>query len=230
VWTPERVGSYLISKPRPRPVLDIAELLVTVVVVSATGALAPGPLFFYSVAEGARRGARAGIHASVGHMVVEFPYVLAIALGLEMVVGGGAARLWASIIGGGALLALGLLQLLSLRGGWAENRASPAAWVGRNAVLMGAILTGLNPFFLLWWVTVGLKLVADALVLASLVGVLVMYLAHIWMDYAFLGLSAHLSRRGVSLLGSKGYRAIFALFSLALIYFGILFIATALTI
>jgi small neutral amino acid transporter SnatA (MarC family) len=67
-------------------------------------------------------------------------------------------------------------------------------------------------------------------VLASLVGVLVMYLAHIWMDYAFLGLSAHLSRRGVSLLGSKGYRAIFALFSLALIYFGILFITTALTI
>jgi threonine/homoserine/homoserine lactone efflux protein len=224
------VGSYLISEPCPRPVLSLTELLLTVVAVSATGALAPGPLFFYSVAEGSLKGARAGIHASVGHMVVEFPYVIAIALGLQIVVGGGAARLWASLIGGSALLALGLIQLLSLRGGWAKNRASPAVWVGRNAVLMGAILTGLNPFFLLWWVTVGLKLVTDALVIASLVGVIVMYLAHIWMDYAFLGLSAHLSRRGVSLLGSKGYKAIFAVFSLVLIYFGVLFITSALAI
>ena len=87
------------------------------------------------------------------------------------------------------------------------------------------VFTGINPFFLIWWATVGSLLVTQALILGAFLGVLAMFGAHIWMDYAWLGGTASLTAKGGFLLG-KWYRVILITFGLGMLYFGATFIAS----
>ena len=171
-------------------------LIPAVVVVSASGVLAPGPLFLATVSHGFRHGAVSGFMASLGHMVFEMPLVFLIALGLSAILGERGLIVIVGAAGSAAIIIFGAVQIVvamrSYRRGDAERltgRATPSAFIA------GLVFTALNPYFIVWWLTVGARLVLEALLLASLLGVLIMYAAHIWMDYAWLVFVAHVAGR-----------------------------------
>jgi threonine/homoserine/homoserine lactone efflux protein len=206
--------------------MDIFGFIATIVVVTASGALAPGPLFFVNIAHGTKSGAKGGIAFSVGHSIVEFSLVMSLALGLLAVVDEPAVKSTVGVIGGAFLLTFGVLQIhkfsiskFDIFGGESIPSRSP--------LLLGSIFTGLNPYFIIWWLTVGLKLISDSIVFASLAGVLLMYAAHVWMDYVWLTATAYLAKRGTSLVGSKGYRIVMAVFGAILVYFGLYFLLSS---
>lgn len=205
----------------------LSGFVLTVVAVTASGALAPGPMFFAVISHGASSGARGGLLFSVGHTLVELPLVVLLALGLLTAANQPAARLVTGTAGGIALLAFGALQV---RGSLTpmRDKSGPRGVASRSPVLMGLAFSALNPFFIVWWLTAGGKLVLDALALASLTGVLLMYLAHVWMDYAWLAAVAHLSKVGFDIIGARGYRALTVVFGGLLIYFGSRFLMSAL--
>jgi len=62
--------------------------------------------------------------------------------------------------------------------------------------------------------------------LGPLAGVMAMFAAHIWMDYAWLGGTATLVGRGKLVLG-KWYRVVLVAFGVAMIYFGTSFILSS---
>nr|MDO8134030.1 LysE family transporter [Candidatus Njordarchaeum guaymaensis] len=62
--------------------MDLLGFLAKVVVISLSGALAPGPLTASTATLGAKRGWKAGFSVSVGHMLVELPLVVAVSLGV----------------------------------------------------------------------------------------------------------------------------------------------------
>ncbi len=92
----------------------------------------------------------------------------------------------------------------------------------------GSDFHGDKPFFIIWWATVGSLLVAQALRLGAFIGVLAMFGAHIWMDYAWLGGTASLASRGKFFLG-KWYRILLFTFGLGMLYFGAEFLLTSIT-
>lgn len=61
--------------------MDAAAFAATVVLVSASGVMAPGPLLAANIAQGMSGGARAGLKVAAGHAAVELPLVLAVAAG-----------------------------------------------------------------------------------------------------------------------------------------------------
>jgi len=199
--------------------MDVLSLIVTVVVVTASGALAPGPLFFAAVAHGAKSGARGGLLFSVGHSIVEFSLVMVLALGLHSLAADKTVKIVIGLVGGAALLVFGVLQI---REHLASKFNQPGrGWIpSKHPLLVGSLFTGLNPYFLIWWLTIGAKLIFDSLAFAYLAGVLLMYVAHVWMDYAWLTAVAYLSKKGTNIVGSKGYRLIMIVFALVLIYLG----------
>jgi len=95
---------------------------------------------------------------------------------------------------------------------------------------MGLAFTGLNPFFIIWWLTAGAQLVIISLEFASLAGVLLMYVCHVWIDYVWLTATAHLAKRGMKVVGIKWYRVLMAFFGAVLIYFGLAFLASSIQI
>jgi threonine/homoserine/homoserine lactone efflux protein len=207
--------------------MDIFGFIVTVIAVTASGALAPGPLFFVNIAHGTKSGAKGGFALSVGHSIVEFNLVMLLALGLLAVVEKTVVKFIIGVIGGVFLLVFGVLQIhrfLVLKFNMLAEEAIPS----KNPLLLGLIFTGLNPYFIIWWLTIGLALISESIIIfASLAGVLLMYVTHVWMDYVWLTVTALLAKRGTSLLGSRGYRAVMVVFGGILVYFGLYFLLSA---
>ncbi len=195
----------------------------TVIILSASGALAPGPLFFVTVSHGIKSGTKSGILFSIAHSLVEFSLVMLLALGLLSVANVPAVRLAVGVAGGAALIVFGAMQI---RGSFSykpeETKTGQTAT--RNLFLIGLALTGLNPYFIVWWLTVGANLIFISLEFAGLAGVVFMFACHIWVDYAWLILVSGFAKRSSKILQFRWYRILMAVFGLVLIYFGTSFL------
>ena len=180
-------------------------LALLTVGVSASGALSPGPLSVSAVALGARGSWTSGVKEALGHMTFELPFVVAIGLAL--------AELRGALYSGPARLALGaalvafiaFFSAMTARDGVAAIRRGapldPRAGPAYGPYVTGLALTALNPFFLLWWLTVGLVLVRAAGELGLAYGYAIMYPSHVWMDFAWLAALAAAGQGGRRTLG-----------------------------
>ena len=199
----------------------------TVIILSASGALAPGPLFFVTVSHGIKSGTKSGILFSIAHSLVEFSIVMLLALGLLSVANVPAVRLAVGVAGGAALIVFGAMQI---RGSFSykpeETKTGQSAT--RNLFLIGLALTGLNPYFIVWWLTVGANLIFISLEFAGLAGVVFMFVCHVWVDYAWLILVSGFAKRSSKILRFKWYRILMTVFGAVLIYFGLTFLIDSL--
>ncbi len=203
------------------------DFLATVVLVSVSGVVSPGPLFLVSTLRATKLGTLSGIQCAIGHTIVEAPLVFGLSLGLAILLNPASLK-FIGILGGSVLLVFAMLQFsqASRRVNMNSTRL-PDSWEKRPGVVLGIVFTFLNPFFILWWLTVGSALISQAILLGALGGVALMYAAHIWMDYAWLGGMAAIAGRGNLLLG-KWFRIILVIFGAAMAYFGVVFILSAL--
>jgi len=80
--------------------MDILNFIVTVVLVTASGALAPGSLFVANISYGSKLGAKSGLIFSVSHSIIEFSLVMVFALGLLTVANEPIVRFVVGISGG----------------------------------------------------------------------------------------------------------------------------------
>jgi threonine/homoserine/homoserine lactone efflux protein len=94
-------------------------------------------------------------------------------------------------------------------------------------VVAGVLFTALNPFFIVWWLSVGSQLIVEALIFASLAGIVLLFAAHIWMDYVWLTFVAYMAKRGTNIVGARGYRGLRAVFGIVMIYLGYVFLASS---
>ena len=207
----------------PLESMDAITLAVTVVLVTVSGALAPGPLFFADISHGARSGARSGLAFAGAHTVIEFALVMLLAGGLLSVASEPAVRSVIGTVGGVVLMAFGGAQIYeTFFRKSTEVQAAPTPT--KNLILIGFALTGLNPYFIVWWLTAGANLILLSLEFASLLGVVFMYVCHVWMDYAWLVGVAHFAKVGSNVAGFQWYKILRVLFGAVLIYFGLSFI------
>jgi len=205
--------------------LNLVDFVGTVIVVTASGALAPGPLSFGILMQGSKEGARSGFSCAVGHTLVEFPLVLALALGLLAAASQPTIKAVIGLVGGLGLIGFGVLQIYgTLKSKTESGEKTRARNLPVSSVVLGLALTGLNPYFILWWLTIGSVLIVQALAFAAIIGVLIMYIAHVWMDYAFLTSLAYFAKKGRNIAGSKYYKLLLTAFGLILVYYGMTFI------
>ncbi len=197
---------------------DFAGFFAAVVIISASGVMAPGPLFVATISSAIKNGRLAGLKIAFGHTLVELPLVIMIGLGVLSLETMPEFRIVISAVGAISVFAFAGLQIRSVLKSDVIAKGSRY-----GAFATGVFLTGLNPFFLVWWFTIGIKLISDALLLWSLWGILVMFGMHIWMDYAWLFFVSTVSAR-VKFLSDRRYKICMVAINGALIYFGISFI------
>ena len=206
--------------------MELLSFVATIIVVTASGALAPGPLFFATISHGTKHGAKTGLVFSVAHTLVEFSLIMLFALGLLTIASEPLVKVIIGIIGGVILIAFGAFQIRnSIISNPEDLKKTKSSY--RHLFLIGIAFTGLNPYFILWWMTVGAQLIVIALEFAALLGVVFMFICHVWMDYAWLTGVAYFSKKGTNVMGLKWYKPLMILFGIVLIYFGITFILGA---
>lgn len=207
--------------------MELLGFVATVVLITASGALAPGPLFFATVSQGTKTGAKGGLVFSVSHTLVEFTLIMLLALGLLTIASETIVKIVIGIVGGAALIVFGLLQIyFQFKSNPSEKKQYKTSYP--QLFFMGILLTGLNPYFIIWWLTAGAKLIVLSLEFAAFAGVIFMFVCHVWMDYAWLTSIAYFSKKGTNTLGFKWYKTLIVLFGFVLVYFGISFIIDAL--
>lgn len=199
---------------------DLAGVLLVTAVITPSGALSPGPLSVSAMVLGAKDGWKAGVLVAAGHMAFELPYFVLLAFfAKSFQLGGSVER---AMLAAASLFVL-FFAYLALRDAWrgAEidlGKDSPSdSRALSNPFLAGLVLTGLNPYFLVWWVSVGLPIVEGS----SNLGVAgaAVYAFHVSYDYVWLGLLAYLSSLGAKRFGGRRYRAFLAALGLVLLVF-----------
>lgn len=203
--------------------MDLFGFVATIVIITASGALAPGPLFFATVSHGTKHGAKTGLVFSVAHTVVEFSLIMLFALGLLTVASEPIVKIVIGVIGGIVLIAFGAFQIRNSIISKPDKIKNPKSSY-RHLFLIGLAFTGLNPYFILWWLTVGAQLIIIALEFAALLGVVFMFICHVWMDYVWLTGVAYFAKKGTNVMGLKWYKPLMIIFGVILIYFGLSFI------
>jgi len=200
---------------------QIPEFALTVILISASGVMAPGPLFAANIAQGLRGGGKAGIQMAIGHTMVELPLVILLGIGVFSLEIFPEFRTVISILGAIVLFAFAGLQIKTTLQRKDTKHFNPK----HGAVLTGIILSALNPFFIIWWVGIGFKLISDAMLIWAFTGILIVFVLHIWMDFAWLYSIAHLASKSIKILSSRNYKILMIVLSCMLIYFGISFIS-----
>jgi len=210
-----------------------------VILASASGVLSPGPLFFTNIIYGSKQGAIAGFKIAFGHTIVEFPLIITLSLGLftfSQVLTNNENLKIIGVIGGIAMIAFSLTQIISVASNQVKSQGHNQGhnhFLGighaKKPILLGVIFSGLNPFFLIWWFTIGLKLISDSIQFFGLAaGILFLFSFHIWMDYAWLVITSYLAFKTVSVLNTRFYLILLLSLSSILGLFGAYTILTIL--
>lgn len=136
--------------------MDLIFFLVTVFIISLTGVLMPGPVLAASIAKGTEH-RHAGAWIAFGHLLVEVPLIIALAIGFSYIFDNIWVKLIIGFAGGGLLLYMGY-RMIQLR----DNLEVVRKTFPSHPMVAGILTTISNPYFILWWATVGAKLTLDA--------------------------------------------------------------------
>jgi threonine/homoserine/homoserine lactone efflux protein len=199
----------------------LALFLSQVVVVSLSGVMAPGPVTAATLAAGTRARHAGGLIA-LGHGVVEFPLMLVLTAGMSTLFQSHGVKIAIGLIGGAFLLHMGGRMLLGL--GRADETV--AKFTAANPIWIGIALTAGNPYFLLWWMAVGLNLAGRAIEFGALAFGL-FAIVHWLCDLLWLEALSVASFKGTRLLGGRSQRIVLAICAVALIVVGVMFLYDA---
>ena len=139
--------------------IDFYLFLASVVLISLTGVMMPGPLFAVTIEKAAKR-KTAGLLISFGHGIVEFPLMFLIYFGIAQIVAFEilqTVQVTVGLIGGVVMMFIGF-QMFRNRNKPIEEYESPK----QESLIAGIWTTAANPGFILWWLTVGTTLIITA--------------------------------------------------------------------
>ena len=187
--------------------------LGTVVLTSLSGVMMPGPMFAVTLAK-SYKSPWAGTYISLGHAVIEVPLILLIYFGVAQFFENSVMRLALSVAGGGMIIWMGISLFRARTEVTQGGKDLPY-----SAFVAGIFMSGLNPFFLVWWVTVGSLLLMNFLDFSP-AGLFIFIIVHWLCDLIWLSLVSVIVYKTHSFWGRQLQGWVFIACSLLLVGFG----------
>jgi threonine/homoserine/homoserine lactone efflux protein len=203
--------------------MNLIALFITAFMVALSGALMPGPMLAVTLGHSPRQGWIFGPLAVVGHGILELGLVSMVFLGAGPLL---QARMVQALVG----LAGGVILVWMGKGMYSTAR-SPAPveaevkdpGKGRRAVLLGAVTSISNPYWTLWWATIGLAYLTLAAEKGAF-GIIVFFLGHIAGDMAWYTLVSVAASRGFNVVDMRFYGFVMTVCSVSLVLLGLWFV------
>lgn len=206
---------------------SLAAIFATSFAVALSGALAPGPMFTLTFAEGARGGWLAGPFVVLGHGILELALLVLLVSGLGGFLGSPDAVGALGLAGGGVLVVMGALMLARPPALPVEGDAGRGLGYARLTAA-GAITSVSNPYWTLWWATVGMGYLALSDRLGT-AGIGSFFGGHILADLAWFTAVSALAASGRRFAGERLYTAVSYACGAFLVFFGGYFIYSSMT-
>lgn len=205
-------------------------IFISAFLIGFSGAMMPGPMLGVTIEGSLKKGWTAGPLIVVGHGILEIILVLILAFGLgdffsnPIVAGfiglfGGAFLAWM----GYGMLKAGISGNLSLNnqefGNIKKGRKT------RNPIITGFLVSGANPYFVIWWASTGVESIRRSYAFGIL-GILFFFVGHILADFTWYTVVSTALSRGKKLISDTVYSRIILLLGIFIIGFSIYFISS----
>ncbi len=200
-------------------VVDLLFFLLTVVLISMSVIMMPGPIFAVIVAKG-QRDKNAGALIALGHGIIELPLMFLIYFGFAKFFTSDTIKLVIGIVGGAMLILMGL-QMFKGR----KSMAVGSSNLPYGSLTAGLITTGSNPHFFVWWVTAGTTLILTAQAF-GLIGFLLFAIIHWSCDLVWSLFVSVATFKSKHLWNERIHGVVTCVCSAVLIIFGLKFIAS----
>jgi len=194
---------------------EIASTLVLGFLIGLTGALAPGPTLVATINAALAGNWTAGLKISLGHMVAEFGIFLLIILGIASIAGPYTTIIAA--VGGIALVIFGIMTLMGSK--TATLGTTPTRAVD-SPCMAGLLTSAANPYFWIWWLSVGSALVIKTLQGGLLLAAIFM-IGHWCADTGWFTFVSTAVSRGKTVLPDTTYHRIMAACGIFFLLFGL---------
>ena len=189
----------------------------------------PGPVLAVTISSVVQVGFIAAVLIMLGHSILELMMVVALALGLKNVLKNRFVTGAIGVVGGSVLLWFAYGMITSAYSGisvpqtTATVQGSTITYLG--LIGKGAITSLSNPYWLIWWATIGVTYMMVSLE-KSVVGISTFYIGHISSDFAWYCAVAAALVLGKQLLSDRIYMWLIIICGLFLAYLGIYFFYT----
>ena len=216
--------------------IEIILFALTSFAVGLSGSLVPGPMLTVTITDSMKKGFKAGPLIVLGHIMAELILVILIIGGLSWLISSKTATMFIGIFGGLTLMVMGYqtarsteeiseISILSegdnLSSG--DDKHSP----GYGSVFRGFIASVSNPYFFIWWATIGCTFIFKGLELAGIFGVFAFFIGHWTSDFGWYSLVSFFTNKGSGVMEARHYKMIMAVCGVFLIILGIYFVLSS---
>jgi threonine/homoserine/homoserine lactone efflux protein len=200
-------------------------IFVSSFVIALSGAMMPGTLLTVTISESSRRGIIAGPLLIFGHAILELALLCALLLGLAPLFEQQAFFIVISLVGGAILLwmAFGMFRALpSLSVSWDDSSHNK----GGNLVVKGILMSAANPYWIIWWATIGIGYIVNSRQY-GLWGLVFFFVGHILADFVWYAIISTAVGKGRQFFSDRIYRGVIGACATVLVVFACLFIYRA---
>ena len=202
--------------------MSILIIFFTALLVGLSGAVMPGPLLSVNIFGTLKTGIKGGLLTVVGHALAEAVIVVSLLIGLSRFLSYGAVQGIIGIVGGSALVWMGISMLKAAPKIVLELETTHLSG-GRNHVFQGLFATVSNPYWYIWWATVGLNYISISRE-SGIYGLLSFYFGHISSDLVWFGFIILLVARGITKVNQKIHKVVVLVLGTFLALLGISFV------
>lgn len=194
-------------------------------IIGFSGAMAPGPVLTVTITETILRGRRSAIMLMVGHALLEIVLIAAFVAGLRYVLADQLVVRAISVGGGIFLVWMGANLLRQVVTGEARLDLRAAGERPRHGPVLDGVATSLsNPYFIIWWATIGATLVLKALALGP-VALAAFYIGHEGADFAWYGAVIAAVSGGRRFITQRAYAWVLGALAAAVLALGLYYLA-----
>ncbi len=188
--------------------------------IALSGALMPGPLLATVIYKSTKQGYKSGPLIILGHALLEICMVAFIIFGLTRFIHNQLVLKAISLLGALILFYFGMNMLFSLPRLSLDSKNNPEK--SSNLILLGITMSIANPYWAIWWLTIGLGLVLAAQK-AGFIAVAIFFAGHILADFGWYSLVSFSISKGKRFISEKIYKIVVSLCAITLVGFALYF-------
>ncbi|MEN3013511.1 MAG: LysE family transporter [Endomicrobiia bacterium] len=194
--------------------------LFSVVGISFSGVASPGPLTFLTISS-SYKNKNAGILVSLGHGIVEGFLIFLISIGIVNFLKSEVFKIITAFLGGLFFIFLGLKYLIKK-----SIKIKPETTHKNfdvSLVIAGSLATVSNPYFFIWWFTVGSYLIIRAAYFGSF-GIFIFGVIHWLCDFLWYYFLSKVISKSKKIISEKIFDIILKICGVILLIFSVEFI------
>lgn len=206
--------------------IEIIIFIVTSFLVGLSGAMVPGPMLTVTISDSLNKGFSAGPLVVLGHFIAEFTLIVLIFAGLGWFISSSTAVFVIGCLGGSIMILIGYRIIVSSNS-LKEIKEERDVTENYGPVFNGILTSLSNPYFFIWWATIGWAFMFKGFELAGILGMFGFLLGHWSADMGWFSMVSYFTSKGSRIMTEKHYKILMNATGVFLLILGAYFILNA---